>query len=127
MLEHITRQGFSLNVVSLVIFACSLQKYKVRNLFSFYLMGDFTFAYDFRAQMTLFRVQTLAQCLDLTPQTGEDNFSVIRSGSSQNTAGIQGFLNTSDNSSLMLDRGVDVGFCCLYPASIYSSENNPSV
>ena len=41
-------------------------------------MGDFTFAYDFRAQMTLFRVQILAQCLYLTPQTGEDNSCDIR-------------------------------------------------
>lgn len=53
----------------------------------------------------------------------------IRSDSSQNTAGLQDFLNTGDNHSLMLDNGVDMCFCCcFYPASIYSSsENNPSV
>lgn len=108
MLELITEQGFSLNVDSPVIFGHGLQKINVRNLFSLYFRGDFTFAYDFRAQKTLFRVQTLSQCLVLTPQTGEDNSSDIRSDGSQNTARIQDFLNTGNSSTLMLDCGVDV-------------------
>ena len=58
--------------------------------------------HDFRAQMTLFRVQTLARCLDLTPQTSEENSFDNRSYGSQNTTELQNFLNTGNNSSLML-------------------------